>query len=91
MGLSHALRQVQVAESLEGGVRFRAQDGGLIRAQRGLPGRALPAPRAATPQAPGSAGVGGAGLLRLLPQALPEVETRDLGVYEEVARAAGAD
>jgi len=89
LGLSHALRPVQVEESLEGSVRFRAPDGALLRAQVVLAGQPClrPEPDA---KRPGSQ-LEGLGLLRLLPQALPAVQTRDLGVYEEVARAAGAD
>lgn len=89
LALGHALATVQVEESLAGALRFRAQDGALLRAQLVLRGEPClrPEPTALRSTEQVMAG----GLLRLLSQALPEVQTRDLGVYEEVARAAGAD
>jgi transposase len=89
LGLSYALSTVQVEESLAGEVRFHAQDGALLRTQVILAGQPCTRPEAVAQRQPAS-GLG-AGLLRLLAQALPEVQTRELGVYEEVARAAGAD
>lgn len=76
-------------ESLAGALRFRAQDGALLRGQRVLPGQPCLYPEADAPRVYSQ--LAGLGLLHLLPQALPAVQTRDLGVYEEVARAAGAD
>jgi transposase len=89
LGLGYALATVQVEENLEGALRFWAQDGALLRAQLVLRGKPCLGPEPAAPRS--TAQVAAGGLLRLLSQALPEVQTRDLGVYEEVARAAGAD
>lgn len=97
--LKHALSQVEVAENLDGRVLIRAKadqkgDGGeILRSELILPGKVAasevlrPAQSVQTPR--NASG----GLLRVVyrdepPMSTPVVETRDLAVYEEVARAA---
>ena len=94
VALKHALSQVEVAEKLDGRVLIRAKadqkgDGGeILRSELILPGKVAvsevlrPAQSVQTPR--NASG----GLLRVVCRDEPLVETRDLAVYEEVARAA---
>ena len=92
--LKHARGQVEVAENLDGKVTIRAkadqkgESGGILRSELILAGKVAsrevlrPAESAETVRnAPG-------GRLRVIYRDEPLVETRDLAVYEEVARAA---
>jgi transposase len=101
LGLAEALSEVEVTESLEGAITLRTKSGREIVAEpigTGRPiFRLLDQPRqSADGTADGTTaetedGLGrvesgdGAALLRLLRGASPEVEIRDLSVYEEVA------
>ena len=88
--LKHVLSHVEVAENLDGQVTIRAkgEGGGILRSEVVLPGKVAskqllrPAESVEAPQ--GATG----GWLRVVYGDEPLVETRDLGVYEEVARAA---
>ena len=83
--LEHALSQIAVSESLDGVVTLRTREGAVLGPPSAMalggvaasqPKETVPLPeeRKARPH------------LRLLPE-MPVVETRDLAVYEEVARA----
>jgi transposase len=88
VGAIYALSEVQAEESLEGEVRFRRKDGRVLRAQQVSPqpkrGKVHP-----VSQEVGAAAQGGE--LRLVCPQAPQVQTRGLEVYEEVARAGGAN
>lgn len=95
VGLAEALSEVEVSESLAGKLTLRAKDGRVLVAE--LAGSMSPIfspldqPLGPADEAGDGLGngesTGGATLLRLLRRASPEVETRDLSVYEEVACA----
>ena len=93
---SHALEQVEVTESLEGGVSFRSKEGQALPAR--LVGPALlPAAERMAQEGPAtptgdllgrrSSGLEAGRLLRLVVREGLEVEERDLSLYEEVANA----
>lgn len=90
VGLTYALGEVQVTENLNGQVTIRGKDGQVLRAQVVLAGQVTgegkPEQRQGHRPEPGSAE-----LLLVVPVAAPLVQTRDLAVYEEVARAATVD
>lgn len=86
--LEHALSEVEVAVNLDGKVTIRAKAGEILRSELILPGKVAsrqvlwPPESVETPRdAPG-------GLLRVVYRDEPLVQTRDLAIYEEVARAA---
>lgn len=94
--LKYALGQVEVAENLDGQVTIRAKRGEIVRSELVLPGEVG---SQGTSFASSRQMVGGLesvearqgeahGRLRVLYRDAPEVQTRDLGIYEEVARAA---
>jgi transposase len=87
VGSTYALGEVQAEEDLQGEVRFRGKDGRLLRAEEVS---VQPARGRARPAAQGGSHLGPVGQLRVVRPEAPVVQTRDLGVYEEVARAASA-
>lgn len=91
--LQYALGPVQVAENLDGQLTVRASRGGeIVRSELVLPGKVSSQGVLGDQQSPetrqGQPGAEVQGLLRMLYRDEPVVQTRDLGVYEEVARAA---
>lgn len=88
VGLKHALSEVQVDESLKGEVKVWEEEGQLLRAERvSQVGRGVGWERLRGEDSEGACGPSDLGQLIRVRE--PEVETRDLEVYEEVARAAG--
>jgi transposase len=87
VALEHALREVTVHESLAGAVTMRTKEGAVLRPTDGMPpvGQAA-SPRRDEPRSPVVALVRHPHL-QVVPREAPLVETRDLAVYEEVARA----
>ncbi len=85
VGLSQALGEVQVDESLDGQVRIRGKEGQLLRAEVVVAARTQRKP---SPQTIDEVGGQVGSLLRLVYGDEPQVQRRDLAVYEEVARAA---
>ena len=87
--LAYALSEIAVSESLAGEITLRTKAGAVLRPTVGMPtvGRAAFRPghgdarRAESPASPPH--------LHLIAGDGPVVETRDLAVYEEVARAVG--
>jgi transposase len=84
--LSHALRAVQVDESLRGEVTLRARDGARLAS--------VPVGTAGPPDPAGAARAAAAGAapterLTVGRLALPSVPLRDLAIYQEVADAVG--
>lgn len=91
VGLSHALSEVQVEESLEGRVRIRGKEGQTLQAElvAASSTRAQRKPCSETiSKVDGEVGTLLRLVLRLKDGLEPQVERRDLAVYEEVARAA---
>ena len=104
VALRHALSQVEVAENLDGKVTIRAKadqkgdGGGILRSELILAGsvassQVLRPNEYTRAESVETARKTSGGLLRVIyrdepPMTTPVVETRDLGVYEEVARAA---
>jgi transposase len=84
VALSHALSEVEVCENLDGRVAIRAKDGQALRFALILPGQVIPDQMLRGSLPP----VEGEPPLRLIAREEPVVATRDLAVYEEVARAA---
>lgn len=85
VALTHALSEVGVRESLSGEVTLRTREGAVLRPTGGMPpvGQVAPGPGDT------SSACGPVRLphLRLVTREAPVVETRDLAIYEEVARA----
>jgi transposase len=94
VALKHALGQVEVAENLDGKVTIRARadqkgDGGeILRSELVLPGTVASHEVLRRVERVETARKALGGLLRVVYRDEPLVETRDLAVYEEVARAA---
>ena len=92
--LKQALGQVEVAENLDGRVLIRAKadqkgdSGEILRSELILPGKVASRELLRAAESPESARNASGGLLRVVYRDEPLVETRDLAVYEEVARAA---
>ncbi len=84
VSLSHALTEVEVAESLEGKLTLRSKEGQVLRTH--LVERSAPLPRPRVLKEEREVGEGELRALRLVPR--EEVEARALSVYEEVACAA---
>lgn len=84
--LTHALGEVEVAESLEGKVTIRSKSGQPLPAELIVAGESATQPNQW--RLPAKADGRGAELLWLPHRDHPFVETRNLEVYEEVARAA---
>jgi len=83
--LEHALSAIAVSESLDGVITLRTRDGVVLGppSSMALGGRAELSPH---PMVPTREECPERPRLRVLPE-MPMVETRDLAVYEEVARA----
>ncbi len=86
LSLTHALSEVEVAESLEGIITVRSADGSTLRA-RAIEGAGTPV-RAILPRER-TRGAEEGKVLRMV-MGTEEVEVRDLAVYEEVASAAAS-
>jgi len=87
VAVDHARQEVEVIESLVGELTIRAKDGRVLPAEVVAASATRPIYRAHVPEEPKPTT---AGRLRVMRSAEPEVQVRDLAVYEEVARAASA-